>query len=105
MAIKVYKVKIEGYVVDQDFGGSGPGLTPADWHPSQIVEGMGANIEVTETLVDTIEAQPPVSMDKLEIAIDILSSIDGNDNVDTAQEYICQYYNEVSAGAKQPEEG
>ena len=42
-----------------------------------------------------------MSMDKLEIAIDILSSIDGNDNVDTAQEYICQYYNEASAGAKQ----
>ena len=105
MTIKVYRVKIEGYVVDQDFGGSGPELTPAGWLPGQVLEAMGADVEVTETLVDTIEDQPPVSMDKLEIAIDILSSIDGNDNVDTAQEYICQYYNEVSAGAKQPEEG
>ena len=58
MTIKVYRVKLEGFVVSQDFSGSGPGLTPADWHPSQIVEGMGANIEVTETLVDTIEDEP-----------------------------------------------
>ena len=104
MTIKVYRVKIEGFVVSQDFGGSGPELTPGGWPPDQILEAMGADIEVTETLVDTIEAQPPVSMDKLEIAIDILSSIDGNDNVDTAQEYICQYYNEASARAK-PEGG
>jgi len=104
MTIKVYRIKLEGYVVDQDFGGSSPEVTPAGWLPGQVLEAMGANIEVTETLVDTIEAQPPVSMDKLEIAIDILQSIDGNDQVDTAQEYICQYYNEASARAK-PEGG
>ena len=55
MSIKVFRVKIEGYVVSQDFGGSGPELTPAGWLPSQIVEAMGADISVTETLVDTIE--------------------------------------------------
>ena len=99
MTIKVYRVKLEGFVVSQDFGGSGPGLTPADWHPSQIVEGMGANIEVTETLVDTIktELEEPVSMEPLEIALDILMGIEGNDQVDTAQGYICGYHNEVSA--------
>ena len=99
MAIKVYRIKLEGYVVDQDFGGSGPGLTPAAWHPSQIVEAMGADIEVTETLVDTIktELEEPVSMEPLEIALDILMGIEGNDQVDTAQGYICGYHNEVSA--------
>ena len=55
MAIKVYRMKIEGYVVSQDFGGSGPEVTPADWGPDQILEAMGVDIEVTETLVDTIE--------------------------------------------------
>jgi len=55
MSIKVYRVTIEGYVVSQDFGGPGPELTPAGWLPSQIVEAMGADISVTETLVDTIE--------------------------------------------------
>ena len=55
MSIKVFRVTIEGYVVSQDFGGPGPELTPAGWLPSQIVEAMGADISVTETLVDTIE--------------------------------------------------
>ena len=58
MAIKVYKVKLEGYVVNQDFGGSSPELTPAGWLPSQILEAMGIDIEVTETLVDTIKPEP-----------------------------------------------
>ena len=57
MSIKVFRVKIEGFVVSQDFGGPGPELTPAGWLPSQIVEAMGADISVTETLVDTIEDQ------------------------------------------------
>ena len=54
MSIKVYRVKIEGFVVSQDFGGPGPELTPADWGPETIIKAMEA-IEVTETLVDTIE--------------------------------------------------
>ena len=49
MAIKVYRVKIEGFVVKRDSE-----LTPADWGPETIIKAMEA-IEVTETLVDTIE--------------------------------------------------
>ena len=58
MTIKVYRVKIEGFVVSQDFGGSGPELTPADWGPEEIVKAMGADVQITETLVDTIEDEP-----------------------------------------------
>ena len=54
MSIKVYRVKIEGFVVKRDVGGAGPELTPADWGPETIIKAMEA-IEVTETLVDTIE--------------------------------------------------
>ena len=57
MSIKVYRVKIEGYVVSQDFGGPGPELTPADWGLEAIVKEMGADVRITETLVDTIEDQ------------------------------------------------
>jgi hypothetical protein len=100
MAIKVYRVKIEGFVVKRDSE-----LTPADWGPETVVKAM-ESVDVTQTLVDTIEAEQPVSMEPLEIALDILMNIDGNDQVDTAQEYICRYHNEVSARAKQePEEG
>ena len=58
MAIKVYRITLKGYVVNQDFGGSSPELTPAGWPPSQILEAMGIDIEVTETLVDTIKPEP-----------------------------------------------
>ena len=54
MSIKVYRVKIEGFVVNRDVGGAGPELTPADWGPETIIKAMEA-MEVTETLVDTIE--------------------------------------------------
>jgi hypothetical protein len=95
MAIKVYRVKIEGFVVKRDSE-----LTPADWGPQTVVQAM-ESVDVTQTLLDTIEdeAEQPVSMEPLEIALDILQSIDGNDQVDTAQEYICRYHNEVSARA------
>ena len=55
MTIRVYRVVIEGYVIDQDFGGSGPKLTPADWGTDAIVQRMAGDAQVTETLVDTIE--------------------------------------------------
>ena len=55
MSIKVYRVTIEGYVVSQDFGGSGPEVTPADWGLEAIVKEMGSDVQVTETLLDTIE--------------------------------------------------
>ena len=54
MSIKGFRVKIEGFVVKRDVGGLGPELTPADWGPETIIKAMEA-IEVTETLVDTIE--------------------------------------------------
>ena len=57
MSIKVFRVTIEGYVVSQDFGGSGPELTPVDWGVEVIVKEMGADIEVTEILLDEIEDQ------------------------------------------------
>ena len=55
MSIKVFRVKIEGYVVSHSFGGPSPELTPVDWGVEVIVKEMGADISVTETLVDTIE--------------------------------------------------
>ena len=56
MAIRLYRVRIEGYVVHQIFSATHT-TTPADMLPDQIVEAMGADISVTETLVDTIEDQ------------------------------------------------
>ena len=103
MAIKVYRIRLEGYVVAQDFGGSSPEVTPADWGPDQILEAMGADIEVTETLVDTIRSEEPVSMRPLEEAIDMLYCLDVVDDenasakVDRVREHICQYHNEMTA--------
>jgi len=55
MGIRIYRVKIEGWVVQNDLGGPGPELTPADWGLEAIIQYMGADVQVTETLVDTIE--------------------------------------------------
>ena len=104
MAIKIYRVKLEGFVVSQDFGGPGSELTPADWGPEEIVKVMGADIQITETLVDTIEDEPeqPVSMEPLETAIDILQRSQNQDNLPTAQndvrlalEGLYRYHSEV----------
>ena len=54
MAIRIYRVRIEGYVVHQTFSATHT-TTPADMLPDQIVEAMGADIQVTERLVDTID--------------------------------------------------
>jgi hypothetical protein len=54
MAIKVFRVQIEGFVVSQDFGGSSREITPADWGLDALVEAMGGDFQLTETLVDTI---------------------------------------------------
>jgi hypothetical protein len=51
--LKVFKVTIVGYVTDQDFGGRLPS-TPADWPVAEIVRGMGPNVAISETLLDTI---------------------------------------------------
>lgn len=58
MAIHVYRVLIEGFVVDHDFGGRGPKVTPGDWPLDALVEAMGANVQITETLIATIEDTP-----------------------------------------------
>jgi hypothetical protein len=55
MSIKVYRVKIEGYVIVDDFGGpQGSNVTPADWDFDQLIVSMSKNCNITETLVDTI---------------------------------------------------
>ena len=109
MSIKVFRVKIEGFVVSQDFGGPGPELTPADWGLEEIVKAMGADMQITETLVDTIEDEPeqPVAISTLEVAIDILQRSQSQDNLPTAQndvrlalEGLYRYHSEVSARAK-----
>ena len=56
MSIKVYRVKIEGYVVHEDFGGPlSSQVTPVCWAFDQLVASMAGNCNVTETLVDTIK--------------------------------------------------
>ena len=56
MSIKVYRIKIEGYVVHEDFGGPlGSQITPVCWDFDQLVASMAGNCNVTETLVDTIK--------------------------------------------------
>ena len=54
MSVKVYRVKIEGYVTDTDFGGENR-TTPGDWPIEAVIEAMTGNRTFTETLVDTIE--------------------------------------------------
>ena len=54
MPIRLYRVRIEGYVVHQTFSATDT-TTPADREPSDIVESMDANIQVTERLIDTID--------------------------------------------------
>ena len=51
--ITVHKITIVGYVIDQDFGGTP--CTPANWPLETIVREMGANVSITETLLDTID--------------------------------------------------
>ena len=105
MAIKVYRVKIEGFVVDA----VDHELTPSEWGLGAIVNAMGVDMQITETLVDTIEDEPeqPVSMEPLETAIDILQRSQSQDNLPTAQndvrlalEGLYRYHSEVSARAK-----
>ena len=54
MSVKLYRIKIEGYVTDIDFGGD-TRTTPADWPIASLLEAMSGSRTVTETLVDTIE--------------------------------------------------
>jgi len=54
MPIRLYRVRIEGYVVHQTFSATDT-TTPADREPGEIVDAMDANIQVTERLIDTID--------------------------------------------------
>ena len=54
MTIKVYRIKIEGYVTDIDFGGEVT-VTPADWPIDDLLKAVSERCTVTEALVDTIE--------------------------------------------------
>lgn len=58
MAINVYRVTITGYVVEQDFSTDGPfgpaHMGPDHWKPDQVLEVMGADVDITATLVDSI---------------------------------------------------
>ena len=54
MSVKLYRIKIEGYVTDMDFSGD-TRTTPADWPIESILEAMSGRSTVTETLLDTIK--------------------------------------------------
>ena len=54
MTIKVYRIKIEGYVTDMDFSGD-TRITPADWPIDDLLKAVSETCTVTETLVDNIE--------------------------------------------------
>ena len=54
MTMKVYRIKIEGYVTDMDFGGDTK-TTPADWPIDDLLKAVSERCTVTEALVDTIE--------------------------------------------------
>ena len=56
MSVRVYRVKIEGFVVAQDFGGPlSSKTTPADWGIEALINAMAGDCNVTETLLDTIK--------------------------------------------------
>ena len=56
MSIKVYRIKKEGFVVDQDFGGPlSSKTTPVDWGMEALINAMAGDCNVTETLLDTIK--------------------------------------------------
>jgi len=52
--IKVYRVKIEGFITNGDFGGTS--IEPDGWPLEEIMKALGRtpDIKVTATLVDTI---------------------------------------------------
>jgi len=54
MSIKVYRIKIEGFVAVSDTKDS-QSLTPANWPMESILKAMVGEPTITETLVDTIE--------------------------------------------------
>ena len=60
MSIRCFRVKIEGYVIDQDFGGPGPTVEPDSWPLEEICKALTVDVQITATLVDTIEEEKEV---------------------------------------------
>ena len=57
MSIKMYRMKIEGFLTDQDFGGPGPSVEPDSWLLEDICKALTVDVQITATLVDTIEEE------------------------------------------------
>ena len=60
MSIRCFRVRIEGYVIDQDFGGPGPAVEPDSWPLEEICKALTVDVQITATLVDTIEEKEEV---------------------------------------------
>ena len=62
MSIRCFRVKIEGYVIDQDFGGPAPTVEPDGWLPEEVFKAVMAsgNVSITATLVGTIDEEKEV---------------------------------------------
>ena len=60
MSIKMYRMKIEGFLTDQDFGGPGPAVEPDSWPLEEICKALTVDVQITATLVDTIEEEKEV---------------------------------------------
>jgi hypothetical protein len=57
VSIKMYRMKIEGFLTDQDFGGPGPTVEPDSWPLEEICKALTVDVQITATLVDTIEEE------------------------------------------------
>jgi hypothetical protein len=53
----MYRMKIEGFLTDQDFGGPGPTVEPDSWPLEEICKALTVDVQITATLVDTIEEE------------------------------------------------
>jgi hypothetical protein len=62
VSIRCFRVRIEGYVIDQDFGGPAPAVEPDGWLPEEAFKALttSGNVSITATLVDTIEEKEEV---------------------------------------------
>jgi hypothetical protein len=56
----MYRMKIEGFLTDQDFGGPGPAVEPDSWPLEEICKALTVDVQITATLVDTIDEEKEV---------------------------------------------
>jgi hypothetical protein len=54
MSIKCYRIRIEGFLTDQDFGGS-PEIEPDSWPLEEICKALTVDVSITATLLDEIK--------------------------------------------------